>query len=38
VKTKIEILEDVQKDLWEIKIKIWQQKSVNREEWASVIK
>jgi hypothetical protein len=31
-------LEDMEKDLWEMKVKKWQQKSVNRESWASVIK
>jgi hypothetical protein len=31
-------LEDVEKDLHEMKVKRWQQKAVNREEWASVIK
>ena len=31
-------LEDVQKDLWEMKVKRRQQKTVNMEEWASVIK
>jgi hypothetical protein len=30
-------LEDVDKDLWEIKVKRWQWKAVNRQEWASVI-
>jgi hypothetical protein len=30
-------LEDVEKDLWEMKIKRWWQKAVEREEWASVI-
>jgi len=29
-------LEDVQKDLWEIKVKIWRRKAVDREEWAFV--
>jgi hypothetical protein len=31
-------LEDVQKDLWEMKVKIWWQRAADREEWASVIK
>jgi len=31
-------LEDVEKDLREIKVKNWHQKPVDREEWASVIK
>jgi hypothetical protein len=31
-------LEVVVKDLQEMKVKIWQQKAVDREEWASVIK
>jgi hypothetical protein len=28
-------LEDVGKDLWEMKVKRWRQKAVEREEWAS---
>jgi hypothetical protein len=24
--------------MWEMKVKIWRQKAVDREEWASVIK
>jgi hypothetical protein len=31
-------LEDVEKDLYEMKVKRWQQKAVNREEWASIIR
>jgi hypothetical protein len=31
-------LEDVEKDLWEMKVKRWRQKAANRAEWASVIK
>jgi len=31
-------LEDVEKDLREVKVKRWRQKAVDREEWASVIK
>jgi hypothetical protein len=31
-------LEDAEKDLWEMKVKRWQQKAVYREEWASVNK
>jgi hypothetical protein len=31
-------LEDVEKDLWEIKVKRWREKAVDREEQASVIK
>jgi hypothetical protein len=31
-------LEDVQKDLWKIKFKRWQQKADDREEWAPLIK
>jgi hypothetical protein len=31
-------LENVVKDLWELKFKRWQQKAVGREEWASIIK
>jgi hypothetical protein len=30
-------LEDVEKDLWEMKIR-WRQRAVEREEWASVIR
>jgi hypothetical protein len=29
---------DVEKDLWELKVKRWRQQGVYREEWASVIK
>jgi hypothetical protein len=32
------MLEDVEKDLRETKVKRWRQKTVAREEWASVIK
>jgi len=31
-------LENVGRDLWERKVKRWQQRAVNRERWASVIK
>jgi hypothetical protein len=31
-------LEDVEKDLREMKVKRWQQKARNRAQWASVIK
>ena len=31
-------LEDAEKDLWEVKVKIWRHKAVDREEWTSVIK
>jgi hypothetical protein len=31
-------LEDDEKDLQEMKVKIWQQKAVDRKYWASVIK
>jgi hypothetical protein len=31
-------LEDVEKDLREMKVKRWRQKAVDREEWAFVIK
>jgi hypothetical protein len=31
-------LEAAEKDLWEMKVKRLQQKAVNREEWASVVK
>jgi hypothetical protein len=30
--------ENVRKDVWELSVKIWQQKVVDREEWSSVIK
>jgi hypothetical protein len=30
-------LEDVEKDLWELKVKRWRQKAVDRKEWASII-
>jgi hypothetical protein len=31
-------LEDVEMDLWEMKVKRWRQKAVDREEWVAVIK
>ena len=31
-------MEDVERDLWEMKVKRWRQKAVDREEWAFVIK
>jgi len=31
-------LDDVEKGVWEVKIKRWRQKTVDREEWASLIK
>jgi len=31
-------LEDVEKDLHQTKVKRWQQKVVNRDEWASIIR
>jgi hypothetical protein len=31
-------LEDVEKDLQEMKVKRWHEKAVDREEWVSVIK
>jgi len=31
-------LEDVERDLCEMKVKRWRQKAVDRDEWASVIK
>ena len=31
-------LEDVGKDIWEMKVRRWRQKAVNREEWVSVNK
>jgi hypothetical protein len=30
-------LEEVERDLQEVKVKKWQQKAVDREEWAFVI-
>jgi hypothetical protein len=35
---KLKWQEDVEKDLWEVEVKRWQQKPVKREEWASIIK
>jgi hypothetical protein len=29
-------LEDVEKVLWELKLKRWPQKAVDREEWGSI--
>ena len=29
---------DVQKDLWEMKVKRWREKATDRKEWVSVIK
>jgi hypothetical protein len=37
-KPRLRWLEDVQKELHDTKFKRWQQKAVNREETASVIK
>jgi hypothetical protein len=31
-------LENVEKDLREVKVKRWREKAVDREEWASIIK
>jgi hypothetical protein len=31
-------LEDAEKSLWEMKVKRWREKAMEREEWASVIK
>jgi hypothetical protein len=31
-------LEDVENNLWEMKVKRWRKKAVDREKWASVIK
>ena len=31
-------MEDVEKNLLEMKFKRWRQKAVNKEEWASIIK
>jgi hypothetical protein len=35
---KLRWLEDVEKDLRELKFKRWRQMTVDREEWAPVIK
>ena len=35
---RMRLLDGVEKDLWEMKVKRWRQKAVDREEWASVIK
>jgi len=35
---RLKWLEDVEKDLWEMKVKRWRQKAVDREERASIIK
>jgi hypothetical protein len=35
---RLRLLEDVKKDLREMKVKRWRQKAVDREEWASVIR
>lgn len=35
---KLRWMEDVEKDLWELKFKRWRQMAVDREKWASVIK
>jgi hypothetical protein len=37
VRPRLRCLEDVEKVLWEMKVKRWRQKAVNREEWASII-
>jgi hypothetical protein len=31
-------VEDVEQDLWEMKVTRWRQKAVGRVEWASIIK
>ena len=31
-------LVDVEKYVWEMKVKKWRQKAVDKEEWASIIK
>jgi len=36
-RSRLRWLEDVEKDLQEIKIKRWQKKAVDSEEWVSVI-
>jgi hypothetical protein len=35
---KLRWLEDVEKNLWELKFKRWRQMAVVREEWTPVIK
>jgi hypothetical protein len=35
---RLRLLEDVEKDLREVKVKRWRQKAVDRKEWASVIR
>jgi hypothetical protein len=37
-KDRLRWLEDVEKDLWEMKFKRWQEKAVDTEEWVSVIR
>jgi hypothetical protein len=36
-KPRLRWLEDVEKDLGEMKVKRWRQKAVDRAEWAAVI-
>ena len=31
-------LENVQKELWEMKVKRWRERAIDKEGWASVIK
>jgi plasmid maintenance system killer protein len=38
VRPRLRWLEDVEKDLREMKVKRWRQKAGDREEWVSVIK
>jgi hypothetical protein len=37
VRPRLRWLEDVEKDLREMKVKRWRQKAVGSDEWASVI-
>jgi hypothetical protein len=36
-RSRLRRLEDVEKDLLEMKLQIWRQRAVDREEWVSVI-
>ena len=38
VRPRMRWMEDVEKDLWEMNVKRWQQNAGDREEWESVIK
>ena len=37
-KPRLRMQKDVEKDLWEMKVKRWRQQAAYREVWASVIK